>query len=73
MCKNTTFPHNTKIMMPRACKRLPPARHTPLTEAFQSGGKDVRHLRPGCTPSSPGIGSIMTDDRADPIEALILK
>ena len=27
--------------------------------------KDVRHLRLGCAPSLPGIGSIIIGDRAD--------
>ena len=70
MCKNTTFPHNTKIMMPRACKRLPPAPLHPSDGGIPEGGKDIRHPRPGCTPSSPGIGSIMTDDRADHFPSL---
>ena len=28
--------------------------------------RDVRHLHPGCTPSSPGIGSVSDKDGAHP-------
>jgi hypothetical protein len=59
MCKNTTFPHNTKIMMPRACKRLPPAPPHPSDGGIPEGRK-------GCAPSSPGIEPIPDKDGAHP-------
>ena len=40
-----------------------------LPQASEAPAGDVRHLCPGCTPSSPDIGSIPGKDRADPRHA----
>ena len=37
-----------------------------LPQASEAPARDVRHLCRVCTPSSPGIGSIIARDRADP-------
>ena len=40
-----------------------------LPQASEAPARDVRHLCRVCTPSSPGIGSIIARDRADPRRA----